>query len=87
MRRWFMLVAVCTFWVLNSTAQNVYMKFIEAAKRGDAAAQNEIGVCYDKGLGVTQDLNQAFQWYSKAAAQNLPLAQYNLGSIPCALHI
>lgn len=79
MRRWFMLVAVCTFWVLNSTAQNVYMKFIEAAKRGDAAAQNEIGVCYDKGLGVTQDLNQAFQWYSKAAAQNLPLAQYNLG--------
>lgn len=79
MKRTVFLVSVWAICLLNISAQSVYTQYIEAAKKGDAAAQNEIGVCYDKGIGVAQDKNLAFQWYSKAADQNLPLAQYNMG--------
>ena len=34
---------------------------------------------YDKGDGVQQDLNKAFQWVQKAAMQGAPEAQANLG--------
>ncbi len=42
-------------------------------------AQNALGSIYADGLGVTQDYAAAMNWYSKAAAQGLALAQYNLG--------
>ncbi len=80
MKRWFFLIAAWTLCLLNAVSQNAYMQNIEAAKRGDATAQNEIGVCYENGTGVPQDFNQSFQWYSKAAAQNNPLAQFNVGT-------
>ena len=51
----------------------------EAAGQGDAQAQNNLGVLYERGQGVTQVYEAAAQWYSKAAEQGLALAQYNLG--------
>jgi hypothetical protein len=56
-------------------------QFEEAAKRGNLAAQNNIGVIYESGLGVHVDLERARQWYRKAAERGLPDAQWNLAAI------
>ena len=50
-----------------------------AAERGDAAAQNNLGLMYVNGRGVTQDYAQAVVWFRKAADQGNALGQYNLG--------
>ena len=50
-----------------------------AALMGYAVAQNDLGVCYRKGFGVTQDYYEAAKWYRKAAEQGDADAQYNLG--------
>jgi TPR repeat protein len=51
------------------------------AKQRNAFAQYNLGVMYDKGLGVPQDYKTAVKWYSLAAEQGLAAAQYNLGFI------
>ncbi|HXC65508.1 MAG TPA: SEL1-like repeat protein, partial [bacterium] len=40
-----------------------------AAKQGDAKAECGLGVMYEHGRGVPQDLGHAMEWYLKAAAQ------------------
>jgi len=51
-----------------------------AAEGGHVQAQNRLAICYGKGdLGVSKDQKQAILWYEKAAEQNYPAAQYNLG--------
>ena len=49
------------------------------AEQGNAGAQYNLGVMYDKGEGVTQDNAEAVKWYRKAAEQGVAEAQYNLG--------
>jgi TPR repeat protein len=49
------------------------------AERGDAKAQNLLGVMYEKGEGVPVNLAQAAQWYRRAADQQYATAQNNLG--------
>jgi len=39
------------------------------AKKGDARAQYYLGEMYEQGLGTTQNLDEAFKWYAKAADQ------------------
>ncbi len=51
----------------------------KAAETGDPAAQNDLGVMYQKGVGVTQDYAEAMKWYRKAATQGFADAQFNLG--------
>ncbi|MBR4738049.1 MAG: sel1 repeat family protein, partial [Rhodocyclaceae bacterium] len=51
----------------------------KAAEKGDARAQNSLGVLYDIGKGVPQDKRTAKAWYEKAAAQGFAGAQFNLG--------
>ena len=51
------------------------------ANQGDAAAQYNLGLMYDKGEGVRQDYLKARQWYEKAANQGYAQAQFNLGVI------
>ena len=38
----------------------------KAAEQGEAVAQYNLGVCYNKGLGVKQDTNKALFWFKKA---------------------
>ena len=45
-------------------AVNYYRK---AAEQGNAAAQCNLGLCYDIGHGVEQNYEEAAKWYSKAA--------------------
>ena len=48
-------------------------------KQNYAKAQTNLGYCYYKGQGVTQDYAKAVEWYRKAADQGHAQAQYNLG--------
>ncbi len=41
--------------------------FRQHADQGDANAQHNLGVMYEKGRGVTQDYVQAHMWYNLAA--------------------
>lgn len=52
-----------------------------AAMKGDASAEFEIGARFAEGRGVPQDLDQAISWYQRAAAQGFGPAQYRLGSM------
>ncbi|HSG06069.1 MAG TPA: tetratricopeptide repeat protein [Nitrospiria bacterium] len=56
-----------------------YRLFQSLAEQGDAAAQYNLGLLYDKGKGAPQDYSEAVKWYQKAAEQGQAEAQYNLG--------
>ena len=43
--------------------------FQQFADRGDAMAQNNLGMLYAEGLGVAQDYQQAKAWWQKVLAQ------------------
>ena len=49
------------------------------AKNGHADSQNELGMRYFEGRGVTQDKSKAFKWFMVAAGQGHPEAQNNVG--------
>ena len=53
---------------------------MDAAQRGDAAAQYEVGQRYANGEGVTQDMGEAAKWFERAAEQGLAAAQYRLAT-------
>ena len=50
-----------------------------AAEQGYADAQNNLGYCCERGLGVEKNLTEAVKWYRKAAEQGQVNAQHNLG--------
>ena len=50
-----------------------------SADQGYANAQNNLGVLYFKGQGVTQDYKEAVKWYRLSADQGNALAQFSLG--------
>ena len=54
-------------------------KILELANKGDACAQNNLGLMYAKGRGVARSDEKAVEWVLKAAEQGLASAQYNLG--------
>ncbi len=49
-----------------------------SAEAGDAEAQFNLGVLYEKGIGVPQDWEEAAEWYRKAAEQDHADAQNKL---------
>jgi hypothetical protein len=51
----------------------------KAAAQGDATADYDIGILYDKGFGVPQDRGQAMEWFQKAAARGDAPAEYKIG--------
>ena len=63
---------------LNKWAESALFAYRDAASRGYAPAQNELGKIYQFGLlGIDQDSKQALQWYLKAASPDLN--ETNLG--------
>ena len=57
-------------------------KWRKAAERGEAWAQYNMGIAYDKGKGVPEsDYYEALRWFHKAAEQGHVHAQYNLGRL------
>ena len=53
--------------------------FQKAAKSGNAKAQYNLGLLYEKGDGVSKNLRKAVKWYHRAAEQDHQKAQANLG--------
>lgn len=51
-----------------------------SAEKGYAYAQNNLGIMYESGQGVSQSYAEAAMWYRKAANQGSSAAQSNLGS-------
>jgi TPR repeat protein len=51
----------------------------DLAEHGEARAQYDLGLLYDKGQGVPQSDKEALRWYHLAAQQGDDRAQYNLG--------
>jgi len=47
----------------------------QLAKNGNAKAQNELGIFYEEGKGVTKNLATAMGWYMKAAVQDFTDAE------------
>jgi hypothetical protein len=58
--------------------------YSRSALAGDANGQNNLGACYEHGLGCQQSYAKAVKWYRLAAAQRLGTASMNLGY--CYLH-
>ena len=49
------------------------------AEQGNAGAQFNLGLMYDRGRGVPQNDETAVKWYRLSAEQGHAVAQYNLG--------
>ena len=56
-----------------------FRETLQAAERGNAAAQNNLGSMYYKGRGVRQDYAEAVKWFRQAAERGDAQAQFNLG--------
>ena len=56
-------------------------EFRRAAEAGDARAQDQLGLLYEEGQGVTEDPVSAAFWYEKAALQGFAPAQMNLARL------
>jgi TPR repeat protein len=55
------------------------LEYSESARKGNPAAQYNLGYCYQHGKGVAKDYNKAFIWYTKSAKNEYALGQNNLG--------
>jgi TPR repeat protein len=56
-------------------------EFRPLAMKGDAVAQNNLGLIYSKGQGVPQDYAEAAKLFRKAVEQGYAKAQNNLGAM------
>ena len=54
-------------------------KLQAAADKGHKKAQYRLGRCYDKGYGVKENDQKAFEFYQKAAKQDYAKAMFQLG--------
>ncbi len=64
-------------------AQNLYEKsfpgLVSRAEKGDADAQNKVGIMYRNGFGVAKDDATAVKWFRTAAERGDAYGQINLG--------
>jgi TPR repeat protein len=62
----------------NGDLENSIKCWTQAAEQGYDKAQYELGVCYQEGEGVTQNLKEAAKWFRMSANQGNADAQYGL---------
>jgi len=55
-----------------------YKEFRAAAEEGHADSQFNVGLMFERGIGVGKDEKEAIVWYRKSAVQGNALAQFNL---------
>lgn len=53
-------------------------QLMERARKGDAAAQNELGMCYFRGDGVPKNDTLAYRYFGQAALQKYPKGILNV---------
>ena len=64
---------------LRHSPAQTFRWYARSALAGDANGQNNLGACYEHGIGCKQGYRTAVSWYRKAAAQQLAYASSNLG--------
>lgn len=64
--------------IIQNTSEAVE-NWRKKAKQGDATAQFNLGLMYQKGDGVAQDYAETAKWYRRSAEQGYVKAQFNLG--------
>jgi len=52
---------------LNDTDDRLFQLQLAQAMKGDARAQYYLGEMYERGLGTSQNIDEAYKWYAKAA--------------------
>ena len=52
-----------------------------AAEQENANGQNSLGYCYQHGVGVVKNEEEAVKWYKLASEQGFPEAKYMLAHI------
>jgi TPR repeat protein len=55
--------------------------YTQAAEAGSAVAQQQLGLMYKRGEGVTKDYHEAYYWLKQAANQNEGSAIYELAKL------
>lgn len=71
----FLCLSACS----NEPNKLLYEKLSKLAEQGNAAAQYNVGMMLNNGIGSKQDLSKAFAWFQKSAATGDPLAAYKVG--------
>ena len=64
---------------LRYSPKETYRWYAKSALAGDANGQNNLGACYEHGVGCAQSFAKAVKWYRLSAAQKLGTASMNLG--------
>lgn len=65
--------------MIDMTANSDLEQYRTAAEKGNAEAQNRLGLLFYKGEGVKQDYAKALAWFQASANQGNKDAQYHLG--------
>ncbi len=63
---------------LKKQGEKRFAVWREAAEKGLVEGQHLLGRCYQEGVGVVINVNEAVRWYRKAAEQGFPVSQHNL---------
>lgn len=58
---------------------DAFWKVYTDALRGDKVAQFQVGVMFERGLGINKNEAEAAGWYEKSGKQGYVDAQYNIG--------
>ena len=64
---------------LRFSSKAVRRWYARSAMTGCATGQNNLGACFEHGLGCMQSYAKAVKWYRLSAAQKLGTASMNLG--------
>lgn len=64
---------------LRFSPREAHRWYARSAMAGDANGQNNLGACYEHGLGCVQSFAKAVKWYRLSVAQDLGIASMNLG--------
>jgi hypothetical protein len=64
---------------LRYSPKETYRWYAKSALAGDPNGQNNLGACYEHGLGCAQSYAKAVKWYRLSSAQGLGTASMNLG--------
>ena len=68
----------------NENYEKSVTLFEELANQGNEAAQYNLGIIFETGVGELRDDHRAEHWYRKSAENGLPQAQFCLASILAA---
>lgn len=64
--------------LFSSEIQQSFWETYTAALRGNKEAQFQVGVIFERGIGIEQNQSLAAQWFEKSAEQGYVDAQYNI---------